>query len=466
MSTIVQRKREIQVLAENIQSGMYVSELDRPWTETPFLFQGLLVQNGDDINTLRKHCRWVIVDLDKSVGIRIGEAPLPVGPSISWWRRAWSRLLDKVQLGWEMTGLGMPDERRARKNEYTVGGNWSYEPSREGEPLREDEMLAAQAELQTFREEVPKAERTLREAERMLKQLVQTVVEGGTLRIDRAEEVVGEIVDGIARNPNALMWLTRLKSLDRATYSQSLQCAVYMVTFGHHLGLPRDDLNRLGIAGMMLDIGKLQVPRGVLEKRGALTDEERAVAELHVRHGIEICDSTPDIHPLVRQAVARHHERENGSGYPHGLKGELIGLYGRMAGIVDTFVAMSNVRPYAEASSMHDCLRHLYQARGEHFQAPLVEHFIQAISVFPVGALVELSTGEIAIVVAHNRVRRLKPRVLLLTGPDGVKLSRPTPLDLLYAPTGADGKDVRILRGLPPGAGGIDPTDLFAQLAL
>jgi HD-GYP domain-containing protein (c-di-GMP phosphodiesterase class II) len=181
-----------------------------------------------------------------------------------------------------------------------------------------------------------------------------------------------------------------------------------------------------------------------------------------VEIALQLLDATDGVDARVRQAIERHHEREDGSGYPGGMVGDAIGLYGRIAGIVDTFLALSGVRPYAPPQPMDDCLRVLLKGRGTLFHAPLVEHFIQMVGMYPVGSLVELSTGEVAAVLSHNRVRRLRPRVLLMIGADGIPLPRPAPLDLLYRPQDAAGKEIRIVRGLPVGSHGIKASDLFA----
>ena len=177
---------------------------------------------------------------------------------------------------------------------------------------------------------------------------------------------------------------------------------------------------------------------------------------------MRLLDASGVIDSRVREIVGRHHERENGSGYPGQMLGDSIGLYGRIAGIVDTFLAMTQARSYAPAIPMEQCLRVLLWARGILFHAPLVEHFIQMTGLYPVGSLVELSTGEVAAVLCHNRVRRLKPRVLVMTGADGEPLPRPRALDLLHGPQDAAGEEIRIVRGLPPGSRGIKLTDIFA----
>jgi HD-GYP domain-containing protein (c-di-GMP phosphodiesterase class II) len=217
---------------------------------------------------------------------------------------------------------------------------------------------------------------------------------------------------------------------------------------------------------MVLDVGKLRVPPGVLNKPGPLQGEEISLVRDHVMLGVSMLENSPGMHPDVIETVLRHHEREDGSGYPGRLRERDIGLNGRVAAIVDTFLALTNPRAYAAEVTMQEALRVLLAGRATLFHAPLVEHFIQSISLFPVGSLVELSTGEIAAVVAHNRVRRLKPRVMVLIERDGTRLERPKTLDLLYVPQDETGQEIRILRGVSPEALGIDPGDLFLAAGL
>jgi len=185
-------------------------------------------------------------------------------------------------------------------------------------------------------------------------------------------------------------------------------------------------------------------------------------ARLHVQAALQLLDASGGVDYRVREAIERHHEREDGSGYPGRMFGEAIGLYGRIAGIVDTFLALSSTRPHAPPQPIDDCMRILLKGCGTLLNPyHLVDHFIQMVGVYPVGSLVQLTTGEIAAVLSHNRVRRLRPRVLLMIGSDGLPFSRPAPLDLLYRPRDPAGEEIRIVRGLPIGSGGIKAADLF-----
>lgn len=321
----------------------------------------------------------------------------------------------------------------------------------------------ADAELQVkhFEEQLPHVAVRLRQGIRAMHATYQRAAQGLPLPLEILDPVVTQIVDDVLRNKDAILWLSRLQSHDQAAHARGLQAAVYMAHLGSHLGLPRDDLQPLALAGALLDIGKMRVSQEILRKPGLLDEDEMRQARLHVQAAVQLLDASGGVDYRVREAIGRHHEREDGSGYPGRMFGEAIGLHGRIAGIVDTFLALSSTRPHAPPQPIDDCMRILLKGCGTLFHTPLVDHFIQMVGVYPVGSLVQLSTGEIAAVLSHNRARRLRPRVLLMIGSDGLPFSRPAPLDLLYRPRDPAGEEIRIVRGLPVGSGGIKAADLF-----
>src|SRR5690606_14166049 len=182
----------------------------------------------------------------------------------------------------------------------------------------------------------------------------------------------------------------------------------------------------------------------------------------HVRLGLEALHRDMRLAQPVEEGIAQHHERLDGTGYPKGLRGEEIGVFGRMAAIADSFAALIAVRAYANASAPQDALMNLYEWAGTSFDEPLVEQFVQAIGLFPVGSLVELSTGEVAVVLAHSRVRRLEPRVMVLTGADKSPTAAPFERDLLARSKDHERGPVRIVRGLADGAYGLRPGEHLA----
>jgi len=501
-----------------LKVGMFVSDLDRPWTETPFMLQGFVIESDKQILALRKYCKYVVIDRARSTGHEYAPPPkvdvqgpartpttraaVPVQAAATTATRTPAPVVTEAPAQ-KRTVSAAPskaltfEEMSARAAKYEEGDEGGDEEDGEGlfgrfiglfkgkprsaeskakiEPPKESkEEYAARAALipegipvQTYRDlvsveqEVPRARAVVAHSADLLDKLVDDIRVGHTFEVERVEEIVTDMVESIVRNPDALMWVARLREADTTTYGHGLQVSVYLTSFGRHLGFPKEQLGLLAQIGLLLDIGKIRVPKEVLAKQGKLDEEEFMIAKEHVTHSLAILAETPNFDSTVLEAIAHHHERLNGSGYPMGLEGDDISLFGRMAGIADCFSALIKNRPYAEAVSSYEALRSLTSWGGELFQEALVQQFVSSVGVFPVGSLIELSTGEVAIVVAHNKVRRLKPRVLIVTGPDKTPASHPTMVDLLYDPKLGGDEPAYIKRGLPAGAYGLDLRDFY-----
>jgi HD-GYP domain-containing protein (c-di-GMP phosphodiesterase class II) len=211
----------------------------------------------------------------------------------------------------------------------------------------------------------------------------------------------------------------------------------------------------------MQDIGKLRVPDEILRKEERLTPSELEQARRHVQHSADILSVTPDVPPRLAELALLHHERHDGSGYPNGLKGAQIGMMGSIAAIVDTFDALTSPRPYAQAVSPSAALSMLYKWRGTFFDAALVEQFIRCIGIFPLGCVVELNSGELAIVIGQHSGRRLQPRVMIVRDADGNPLKPQKLLDLSRGQKIATGEAYRIKRTLEYGKAGVSAEALF-----
>lgn len=522
----------INVAARDIRIGMFVAELDRPWTETPFLLQGFLVENQEQVAQLQSFCKFILVDRTRSVAGIFPEArehtprprhtippgsrkefsgveardpvtrsraaaatrPRPDVPLTAdrgpgragTWSDREALIMDVIE---ELGPLarapsksnvepdvisqpGLFESLRERLGDLFHGREGAGVAGRRGKtsgrspeaaanaariPVRHDFIppsiaLTIHPETKTIEEEMPQARQAFVQVEELSHQLVEDIRAGRLFSVDELEEVIDDVVESALRSPDAMMLVTRLKHQDVAIYGHSLQVAVYLVALGRHLGLPEEDLARLAMLGLFLDLGKTKVPAALLAKPGPLTPDEFDLVKRHVALGVELIRQVPGLDSTILDGLAQHHEREDGSGYPAGLRAEDISLYGRMAAIVDTFVALTNLRPHAAPISAYEALRKISDLGGSLFHAPLVEQFVQTVGVFPVGSRVELSSGEVAVVLQQSTVRRLKPRVLVVTGPDKVPVKTPTVLDLLYQPAGKEA--VHIMRGLPAGSYG------------
>jgi HD-GYP domain-containing protein (c-di-GMP phosphodiesterase class II) len=409
----MQRK---QIDVEQLEFGMYVAELDRPWTDTPFAFQGFHLRTDKQWDTLRKFCKHVFIDVERTeVVARREPPPTPKEPAPP--------------------------------------------PKPEIFPIRGTTAYPQQADVETeFRHAETAYEGTAKNVEELLRPLAQgqTVLDGKEIK-----ESVSRLTDSVVRNPDALLLVTRLKEKSAAMHARALQVSIYMIVFGRFLQLPREDLEMLGLVGLLQDVGKTQLPASIMEKQGALTPEQADIAKKHVELSFEILKETPGLPERLPELARLHHERQDGTGYPRALKGEEIGLFGSIAAIADTFDALTSVRPYAEPLSPSAALGYLYRERGTGYHAELVEQFIQCIGVFPVGSVVELNSGEIGIVLTQNLVRRLRPRVMIVLDASGSPMRPHKILDLDKDPDVAPEVPYRIRRTLEQTRVQIDPRELF-----
>lgn len=402
---------------------MYVAELDRPWLGTPFLFQGFKIRSHAEIEEIKRYCSWVYIDIPDAKGAA-PERRQPAAPV-----RKVSAVPTEAEQRVAHDFLKIINQPRA-------------------EPVYRDQR-AIEQELGEAREHHAVA-RTL------VYQILEDVRTGKNLDSVRAKRVVGELTESVIRNPDALTCFIQLKKKDEYTAMHSLRVCILALAFGRHLGLDHDTLQMLGLGALLHDIGKVKVPTDILNKPGALTDYEFALMRSHVPRGVEILERMPGI-PRPAVDVARcHHERYSGSGYISGLKGEQIGFFGMIGGIVDCYDAITSDRAYRPGMSAHQALKQMYEWRARDFHSGLVEQFIQCMGIYPIGSVVELNTGEIAVVVTMNRVRRLKPRVTVVLNANCKPYATPVTIDLMTQKTG-DGRTYEIDRVLEPGVYGIDP---------
>ncbi|MBL8460596.1 MAG: HD-GYP domain-containing protein [Zoogloea sp.] len=507
------------VAVQDLCGGMFVSELDRPWLESPFMLQGFLIEDEATLAQIRQLCRFVYVDRARSIGSAWRAAP--VAPEAAGADRTPSDLgtfvvkpelrrqpLDFFALLKSLRGLKgnagtptvgesgatepwlriYPDMPAARKPGVAEPG-----PERRGtasstaQPLvtTYNNPASASSSAQRTGDEAVKGSSGLpsgmrfveqttsldaeivaalplvTRAQTLLAEIARDVQSNLNPDLERLRGVVSEMVLSVIRNPDALLWLLRLKRTDQYSYDHSLDVAAHVMIFGRALGLGEDSITTLGMAGLLQDIGKLRLPPRLLHKIGALSPREYEIFKTHVDFSLQILSVCPHATPPMLEIIARHHERCDGSGYPAGLKGDDVGLMAEIAGVCDVYCAMTRERPYGAAVSSQNALDSVRGLRGKRFSVSIVDQFVQCIGLYPVGTLVELNSGEVAVVVSQNRIRRLKPRVMILLGPDKKPNAYPQTLDLLYDPSCATGEPYEIVRALPPGAFGVEPSAYY-----
>jgi putative nucleotidyltransferase with HDIG domain len=400
---------------------MYVSALDRPWLETPFLFQGFEIKDGDDIAELRKHCKYVLVDVEEC----------NKGVDLEALYRAAKQVAVEAK----------PAKVRAAPAE---------------------EHVSVYTNIEELRRELATASDQHDRATILIREVMDNLSNGGKLDVKTAKKAAEPIVESVMNNRSAMTWLVRMREMSDYLYTHSVSSAIWATVMARHIGMPKEAIEAAGLGAMLLDIGKTQLPPELLSRPGPLTEAEMTLAHRHVELGVAILEESKGVSPEVLAMVRTHHERHDGSGYPKRLSGQQIPVLGRIGGIVDYYDAVTSERPYAAPLSSYDCLRSLNKLAGTAFQAEMVEQFIQSIGFFPPGTLVQLNDKSVAVVVAQNRRHRLKPEILVVLDPQRNFRSDFGLIDLQMQVRSAYTDEVlHIDRGLEPGAFGIDPAEFF-----
>lgn len=435
------------ISTRDLKIGMFVVDIDRPWTETPFMLQGFLLQDVDQVRALQQCCREVVIDRARSVGdqfsARVIDKDAPLS-GLAGRPRAQSDVADSRTEAQRFLKVARSFKgrihTRRQPNVPSIGAE-------DGRSRLESELLYSAPIVD--------------DVYRVLRETRLAIDNNGSIDVGRIDELVGEMASGVQRNPDALLWLSRLKRTDQYAYDHAVNVSVHAMVFARFVGLSGAEVRQLGVAGLLQDIGKVQIDYEVLSKPGPLSDAEFEHVKAHVRNTVNLLRVHKDFDPNVLAIIAAHHERYDGTGYPRGLAGMSIPLAAEMAGIIDTYCAMTRERVYRGAVSSQRAMETLNQLRDTQFRDTLVDQFLQCIGLYPIGTLVELNSGEVGVVIQQNQVRRLQPRVLVLLAPDKSIERFPRTIDLLMQPEFGDGERYRIVQALPPNAHGIDPNDFY-----
>ncbi|MCW8828267.1 MAG: HD-GYP domain-containing protein, partial [Gammaproteobacteria bacterium] len=396
----------------DLKPGMYVSYLDRPWLDTPFPFQGFIL-TAKDIKQLNELCQYVYIDKEKS---RV--APPPAA------------------------GVAMASSPAS------------------GE-LFERSRTVSYPRTTTRHEELKAAKTAYSKLTDVYDQLIMDVARNHKLNIPQLKGAIGPMVDSVVRNPDAFVLLTRLKRFDAYAYQHAMSCAVLAVATGRQIGLPKEMLHNLALGAALFDIGRARLPYELLARPRRLSEDELEHIQQHVQFSLDTVAVSEHITPDVLRMIETHHERHDGSGYPLGLSGDQIPLYGKIAGIVDCYDAITSNRPYATQVTPDEAIRMLYEWRDVEFQGALIEQFIQVIGVYPVGTLVELSDGRVGIVVAQHMEARLRPVVMVVLESNKQFAVDYYEFDMKKHQHGEDGMPLGISKCLTSGSYGIDPAEHF-----
>lgn len=385
----------------DLKKGMYVSYLDRPWTQAPFPFQGFKIETDAELEQLREVCDYVFVDSRRG--------------SMSAYES-----YNAVRGRTDADDTPPPDEQAVER------------------PPTEREFPAAREAHEAFR--------------KALISVYETASRGGSPSLAELDRATTKLIASVRRNPDALLYFVRTQTDGDYLFRHGVACAVMACTLGDALGLSSRSLQPLTMGCSLLDIGKTRVPAELLNRPSALELSPGELQQLrrHVERGAEILSHVTSEGSPITTVVMTHHERHDGKGYPRGIAGDRIPRFGKIASLVDTFDAMVSERVYGRRATPYEAMRYIKAQRGEAFDPKLVDVFQRAFGTYPTGSLVELSTGEVGFVIQQNPGARLQPRVYVMLDANKQRVPEFRVIDL-----GVD-KTNCVEKGLKAGSYGFD----------
>lgn len=377
---------------------MYVQEFCGSWMDHPFWKKALLIRSTEELQKVRDS-----------------------GVTEVW--------IDTAK------GADVPVDRLSAANTAS-----EVEQQVDASLAEADQDAAPAARKVDLDEEIGRAARICAKGKQAVMSMFQEVRMGKAINAEAAGELVEEISNSVMRNPGALISLARLKSVDDYTYMHSVAVCALMVSLSRQLELDEATTKELGMAGLLHDMGKANMPMAVLNKPGKLTDEEFAIMKSHPGEGHRMLLASGSVGEIPLEVCLHHHEKVDGTGYPDRLSGDQISLFAKMGAVCDVYDAITSNRPYKVGWDPAESIRKMTEWSAGHFDSRVFQAFVRSVGIYPVGSLVRLDSGRLGIIIEQSE-KLLTPivkvffsvRSQLYIQPEIIDLSSPRASDKIVS---------------------------------
>jgi len=397
--------------AADVQLGMYIHKLEGSWLKHPFWRTKFLLDDPTTLADLRNsEVEGVVIDIEKGADVGGKSA----GGEAGGRRRALVSATDNSTSASAIERARM--ERNQQQAQRQAASNViPFDPR-------------STAPLSTARE-VDHAKSLAARASKVLAGIFEQARLGKAISKGQVEPVIEDLFASIQRNPHAFNGLMRIRRENTSLYAHGLAVSALMIALGRQLRLPDQRVKDAGLAGMLMDVGMGHLPIDVSNITEDLSDAEREIVQTHTTLGHEFLTMGGEMPEEVTQVCLEHHERYDGTGYPRGIAGEEIGLFGRMAAICDVYDSMTSDRPHRQRIDPNAALALMRGMEGD-FDEEILDQFIESVGVYPIGSVVRLNTGRLALVVDQNVEDYTRPRVWSFYDTTSRRVIKPEDLDL------------------------------------